>query len=277
MVTGQTRPTGVGEGPSAWSPPAVGPWQARTRVRIPNVPESRPWQTSPAIGTADAAIRSALIPGAGQLALGQKRSWAYLGLEAIGWFLYLDRRGAGADLRTEYRDYAWDVGRIQAGTRVDGDFDYYETMSNWDRSGAYDRDTGRPGIQPEDDTSLYNGLIWARARGIFSVDPAAGPGDPQYEAAITYYETRAYGPDLLWDWTSSPGGRSTYVGLIEASDQRFRQARNAMGLIIANHLVSAVDAFLSARAPGLSTRSRVLPGPTGQGVTVATSIRRGTR
>ena len=231
---------------------------------------SLPQERSVAPGSA--ALRSVLIPGAGQFALGQRRSWAYVALEVIGWGFYLDRRRAGADLRDAYRDFAWAEGRLQAGPRVDGDFDYYETLSKWDRSGSFDADNGRAGVQPEDDPTVFNGLIWSRAVGIFSVDPGAGPGDVRYEQAISYYSERAYGNEFLWDWTGVPGARSTYAGIIATSDDRFRQASNALGFVIANHLVSAVDAFVSARS-GFRLESRVLPGPAGLGMTVATSFR----
>ena len=232
-------------------------------------------EDAPPIGPGSAALRSVLVPGAGQYALHQKRSWVYLGLEAIGWGLYADRRSAGADLRWEYRDYAWDEGRLEDGPRVDGDFDYYETLSKWDRSGVFDLDAGLAGVQPEEDPTVYNGLIWSRAVGIYSVNPAAGPGDPSYDGAIWYYEERAYGPGFLWDWTASPGGRETYAGMIESSDERFRQARNALGFVIANHLVSSIDAFVSARARGVRTESRILRGPSGTGVTFAVALIRG--
>lgn len=223
-----------------------------------------------------AALRSALIPGAGQLALGQRRGWAYLGIEALGWVVYLDRRRSGGALREEYRDFAWEEARLQSGARVDGDFDYYETMSQWDRSGAFDADPSLAGVQPEVDATRYNGLVWTRALGIFSADPAAGPGDPRYDAALEYYVERAYGDDFLWDWTGDPGARSTYAGIIEASDDRFRQARNAVGLVIANHLVSAVDAFVAARSR-VRLESRIVPGPMGRGLTFAASLRTGSR
>ena len=252
----------------------AGTWPAQTDVPALDVraqDEALPLQ-EPSVAPGNAALRSALIPGAGQFALGQRRSWAYLGLEVIGWGIYLDRRRAGADLRDAYRDFAWAEGRLQAGARVDGDFDYYETLSKWDRSGSFDTDAGLAGIQPEDDPSAFNGLIWSRATGIFSVDSGAGPGDVRYDQAIAYYRERAYGAEFLWDWTRVPGARSTFAGIIESSDDRFRQASSALGFVIANHLVSAVDAFVSARS-GVRLESRVLPGPAGLGLTIASSLR----
>lgn len=293
VVTAQLLPAGEGDSASrttstAWStwPRHVVPEIVRPEVRrssafgvyaLPASLGALQQSVAASIGPGNAALRSAVIPGMGQLALGQRRGWAYLGLEALGWVLYVERRGAGSDLRAEYRDFAWREGRIQAGARIDGDFDYYETLSKWDGSGAFDLDANLPGLQPENDPTLYNGLIWTRGLGIFSADPSAGPGDPQYDAALVYYQEKAYGTGFLWDWTGSSGARVSYGNIIRSSDERFRQARNAMGLVIANHLASTVDAFLSARTRRLALQSRVLPGPAGRGFTVATSLQRRNR
>ena len=225
----------------------------------------------PSIRPENAGLRSLLVPGLGQFALGNRRGWAYAGLEVLGWLWYLDRRVKGTGLRGEYRDYAWQKARLQSGPRVDGDFDYYEVLSQWERSGHFDLDLGREGTQPELNPSYYNGMIWTRALGIFSVGQSSGPGDPEYESAIRYYEQYAYGTGFLWNWTGTPGGRSTYADIIRKSDDRFRQARNAVGFVIANHLVSAADAFVSGRT-GLDIEARVGPGMGGSGVTLAARL-----
>ena len=225
----------------------------------------------PSIRPENAGLRSLLVPGLGQFALGNRRGWAYVGLEVLGWLWYLDRRVKGNGLRGEYRDYAWQKARLQSGPRVDGDFDYYEVLSQWERSGHFDLDLGREGTQPELNPSYYNGLIWTRALGIFSVGQSSGPGDPESESAIRYSEQYAYGTGSLWNWTETPGGRLTYADIIRKSDDRFRQARNAVGFVIANHLVSAADAFVSGRT-GLDIEARVGPGMCGSGVTLAARL-----
>lgn len=229
-------------------------------------------QEDPPISAANAGLRSLLLPGLGHVSLGRGRSFAYFGLEALGWLWYADRRTKAAELRSEYRNYAWQEARLQGARRIEGDFAYYEVMSQWDRSGRFDRNARSEGTQPELNPSVYNGLIWSRAVGIFSVDAVAGPGDSQYEAAIRYYEQHAYGPNFLWDWVDTDGGRSTYAEIIRTSDDRFRQARDAIGFLIGNHLVSAVDAFLSARA-GIDIETRLGLGASGGGVALATKIR----
>jgi hypothetical protein len=207
-------------------------------------------QESPA-GDLRPTFLSLALPGVGQHLLGQDRKWIYGALEVLGWAVFFERRGAGHEYRDRYRDFAWEQGRIQSGARVDGDFDYYETLSKWTSSGAFDTDTGLSGVQPETDPGTYNGSIWALASQIFI--PGGGPvpdTDPAFQRALAYYAERAYGPDFLWDWTVVPGGRLQVAGLIEESDDRFRQATTALGVVIANHLVSAVDAYLSRRGAG---------------------------
>jgi hypothetical protein len=215
---------------------------------------------------------SLAFPGAGQHALGQNRKWVYAALEVVGWAVFLERRSSGNDYRERYRDHAWDNGRIQSGARIDGDFEYYETLSKWTASGAFDADATLVGVQPEMDTSTFNGSIWSLARQIYI--PGGGPvpeTDPTYQSALAYYQQRAYGPQFLWDWSPTPGGKDELGSLIEATDARFRQATTAVGVVIANHLISAGDAFLASRGRSLPARLAVVPsglawGPSWQAV-----------
>lgn len=209
--------------------------------------------------TAVNAALSLALPGAGQLREGRSRGWAYVALEAVAWTFWAERRHAGGTLRTRYRDLAWDVGRIRNGPRVDGDFPYYETLSHWDRSGSFDAEPSLPGLQPETDPETYNGSIWALARGLYLPPGGDGPGSEAYHRALEYYEERAFGEAFLWDWTGDPRGRSELAGLIEESDDRFRQATLALGAVLANHLASAVDAFLSSSLDIDDTSLRVRP------------------
>lgn len=216
---------------------------------------------------ATATLLSLAVPGVGQRWLGQRRGWAYLALEAIGWAFYLERRGAAGDLRDRYRDLAWEEARIQGGPRLDGDFEYYETLTQWARSGAFDTDPATTGVQPESDPATFNGSIWARAVGIFLPGGSAGvsPTDPGYVNAVDYYADRAYGDAFLWDWSMDPTAQFDFAELIERSDDRFRQATNVLGVVIANHVVSAVDAYLATRGAAPPVELRAAPGPVGAG------------
>jgi len=222
------------------------------------------------------AVFSLVIPGAGQHVLGQRRKWLYGAIEAAGWLFFIERRAAGAGARDVYRDYAWDHGRIQNGSRIDGDFPYYETLTHWTRSGDFDADPATSGVQPETDPSTYNGYAWQLASAIFLPPggPPPSPSDPAYQNALAYYQDRAYGTDLLWDWSSTPQGQARLNELIADSDDRFREATTVLGAVIANHLISAVDAFVSNRGRDLPASVRVLParGPAGPGWTATFSV-----
>lgn len=206
--------------------------------------------SGPGLSPASAAARSLVLPGWGQWAQGQRRGVAYAAAEAVAWALWTDRRGRGADLRREYRDLAWRTARIPDGERRDGVWAYYEAMSRWASSGAWDRDASRSGLQPEEDLSTYNGSIWALAKGIHFGGGSPAPGEPSYEAALAWYRARAYSDGFLWDWGGREGELAAYRRLIRNSDDRFREATTALGAVLANHLLSAADAFVSARVPG---------------------------
>jgi hypothetical protein len=234
--------------------PASGQWLARSPLGI--VQET----ATPTGSLLTPTLLSLALPGAGQHALRQDRKWVYLALEVAGWALWVERRASAADYRTRYRDFAWERGRIQSGPRMDGDFDYYERLSKWTRSGAFDADPSSSGVQPELDVSTYNGSIWALASGIFfPPGPLPAPGEPAYQSALAYYQDRAYGAALLWDWTSVPADRQELGRLITESDNRFGHATTVLGAVIANHLLSAADAYLSARGRVGQARIRVLP------------------
>ena len=107
--------------------------------------------------------------------------------------------------------------------------------------------------------AVGEGPVSSESRAESSQESTGDPSDPAYEAAVAYYRERAWGPGFLWDWTGTGSAMTEYAGLIEASDERARQATHVLGGIIANHLVAAVDAFLSARDSPASVELRADP------------------
>jgi len=201
------------------------------------------------------------LPGAGQHLLGQGRRWVYLAIEVLGWSFYVDRRRAGADFRHQYRDLAWNQARIQSGTRIDAGFAYYETLMHWTRSGAFDRQPITPGLQPEVNPTSFNGSIWDLAARIFLHGrPGVPESDPSYQRALEYYTERAYATEFLWDWTATGGAQQEFSRLITESDDRFRQATNVLGAVLANHVISSVDAYLTARGLSPHVEASIAPG-----------------
>ena len=192
---------------------------------------------------------SALLPGAGQGLLHERRGIVYAATEVFLWVARSDRRSRSRTLATRYRDLAWSTARGGTGPRVDGDFPYYERLLNWERSGAFDTDPGIPGTQPEVDDLTFNGSVWAVARGLFfGGDPNPTPAHPGWASALEYYTDRAVTDAFIWDWTGLADDRVEYGALVERSDEASRSAVIFGAAIALNHLGSAIDGWLSARS-----------------------------
>ena len=176
---------------------------------------------------------------------------AYLAVEGVAWIAFGRAQRSATDERGQYQDLAWDVARSFNGPRVDGDFRYYETMEKFLASGAFDTDSAAPGIQPEMDPSTFNGRVWSLSTEIyFPAGANPGPGDPEYEAALVDYQTRAYAERFEWSWAGQSASWTDYMDLIDSSDGSFRRASQFLGVVVANHLLSGVDAFVTARIQG---------------------------
>lgn len=206
---------------------------------------------------------SLVVPGTGQAALGAKRWVVYPVLEAVFWGLHLEAAADVRRLTAAYRDLAWEAARAPTdpGPRQDGKWAYYEKMSQFVTSGAYDREPRTPGLQPEVDESTYNGSVWSLAQGLFLPPGGADPVSEEYQRALDYYRESAAGPAFLWAWTRQEH-LERFRGLIEATDAEARIRSTALGLVLANHLVSAVDALLMARLraeTGVRLESRLTP------------------
>jgi len=195
-----------------------------------------------------AFLFSAVIPGTGQWLLGQDRWPAYLAVELWAWIEFLDWRREGHSLQTQYKDLAWLVARrISTGPRTDAGWEYYEALTHFQSSGAYDSDPLRSGVQPEADPTTFNGSIWALAQEIYLPENPVPEGSEPYDRAFDYYLSRAYAPGLAWDWSNNTLHQEEYTGLIKEADEALRSSTGMIGVILANHLLSAVDALVSGR------------------------------
>ena len=198
-----------------------------------------------------AFVFSAIVPGAGQWLLGQDRWPAYLAIELWAWIQFLDWRREGHHLQTQYKDLAWLVARrVSTGPRTDSGWEYYEALARFQSSGAYDSDPWRAGVQPEEDPTTFNGSIWTLAREIYLPEDPEDPvqeGSGPYEKAFNYYLSRAYAPGLAWHWGTNTLHKEEYTGLIREADEALRSSTGMIGVILANHLLSAVDALVSGR------------------------------
>ena len=240
-------------------------WTAGAAAQAPRytplVPAPRPSGVSvPATGIA--FLASAAVPGAGQLYLGEQRWVAYLAVETWSWVTYSRERSRARSLERDYRDLAWRVARrVDAVARRDTSFAYYEAMADtrWHESGAFDADPREPGIQPELDTLTYNGRQWQLAREQYLPrGQDLPPGTREYERALEYYRANAIPRGYGWSWGQSNLEQQVFGRMINESDDAFRSATRTLGLILANHVVSAIDALVTARLQAAAEGGRQL-------------------
>lgn len=220
-------------------------WSPRSDIlgrtaRAPGLDGVSPWYAPPL---------SALMPGVGQGLLRQQRGVVYLAAEG---YLILRTLGAQRDARRErdaYREIARTVARAGFGAdRPDADWEYYERLQYVLESGAFNRTPGAT-LSPETDLSTFNGSIWRLARETFWRDPDVLPdlSSPEYLRAIAFYERRAVGESLRWSWRDAQLEQDLYRQTIDRSNEAARQARQLVGLLLANHALSLVDAYVSVR------------------------------
>lgn len=250
-LTAQERPAT----PAGWSTGTPTTILPGSRTPAPAPLPTRGRDVRADLSPGRAFLLSAVLPGAAQFALEQWRWPLYVVAEGGGWYGYLHYRSEGRDLRGAYRTLAWEVPRQGfAEERRDADFAYYERMAEWPASGVFDADGAIPGIQPEPDPATFNGSVWTLARDLFAVDDATDPGSESYRRALEYYEARAVPAELRWDWGGQLEEQERFGRLIRASDRNFQRATTLVGVLMGNHLLSAVDGYLSARL-----RQRALP------------------
>lgn len=195
-----------------------------------------------------AFVASALLPGAGQFYLNTDRWVPFVAVETWAWVKYLQNRSRGRELEDAYKDLAWNVARrLTTSTRRDSAFTYYEAIGQYDRSGQFDADVLTAGLQPELDSTTFNGTQWRRARALFLRGIPAIPGTTEYEQALAYYRANAVPEDYTWSWGKSLLEQQEFQETISRSDAAFRAATRMMGVILANHIASAVDALVQAR------------------------------
>jgi len=194
-------------------------------------------------------ISSLLVPGSGQLLKGHERGALYLAAEAFFMVRFWTEAARGRQEREQYRELAFTVARAPfRPARRDTVFEYFEAMDSYVESGPFDTTPGLELVPPSDE-STFNGYIWRLARETFLTDPDIPPDTTSeaYQRALDFYESRAIGANFQWSWRDAGLERDLYGRSIGRSDDAFRVATQYLGLILMNHLVSAIDALATER------------------------------
>ncbi|MEX2527368.1 MAG: hypothetical protein WEA09_06990 [Gemmatimonadota bacterium] len=203
------------------------------------------------------AVRSLLLPGWDQYLERQGRWRIFAGVEALGLLAGGHQTWEARRFRDSYRNLAWEQARAGlAAKRLDGDFEYYEAMSSFASSGVFDRQPDVDALYPENDPATYNGALWRLSRQLFSLEEGVDPTHPTAAPALQHYRARAIQPEYEWDWGGDLQARERFSRWIERSDDARSRATLFMGLLLANHLLSGLDALV----PGASDEPRVILG-----------------
>ena len=194
-------------------------------------------------------LLSAIVPGSGQAMSGSSRAIPFLAIESFAWTSFVRHSIQYRRRRDGYRDLASKVARAPfSSVRPNGDFEYYERMTHYLEAGRYDLVAGGA-VEPETDTSTYNGAVWLLARRTYWTDPSVTPAmtSAEWTRAIVFYESRAYDQLYRWSWTAAPQEYTAFVRLIDESNDANRLAMLDLGVVIANHVLSTVDAYVTLR------------------------------
>lgn len=184
-----------------------------------------------------APVASAIIPGAGQIMLGNNRSVAYMAVEVLGWWQYRKHVQERAAQEAAFKELARRVARSHfSPAGGDGNWTYYEMMRDYVESGDYTTsDNGS--IVPPTDTATFNGHVWVDA-----LRTHTSTAD-----ALAQYEQRAVRPDLQWSWKNARLQWDLFSQLTEKRNDANRAAARDLLLVAGNHLLSMVDAFATFR------------------------------
>lgn len=210
---------------------------------LPSAPSSR-------LAPSGWAVASSLIvPGLGQALLRQQRFAPYAAAEAFFLTRYAQHAREARRERDRYRTLAANVARAPFGAVTGhGSFEYYESMEHFVESGAFDAVLGGE-LDPEPDTTTFNGRMWLLARQTFWRDVAVAPArdSREWRLAETFYISRAVKPELRWSWRDAQLQYDEFRQTIRRSNEAYRDALASLSVIIANHVLSGVDALVSVR------------------------------
>ncbi|MGH7712778.1 MAG: hypothetical protein ACREOG_15920, partial [Gemmatimonadaceae bacterium] len=196
-----------------------------------------------------AVAGSLVLPGTGQALLRQERFVPYVAAEAFFLMRYAQHSRDARRERDRYRALAANVARAPfGGPRPHGTFAYYESMEHFVESGTFDATVGGD-LDPEPDTTTFNGRMWLLARKTFWSDVSMPPprDSREWRLAENFYANRAIRPGFRWTWRDAQLEYDEFRRSIRRSNDSYRDALTDLSVIIANHMLSGVDALVSVR------------------------------
>ncbi|MCF7792624.1 MAG: hypothetical protein K9N09_00875 [Candidatus Cloacimonetes bacterium] len=166
------------------------------------------------------ALKSALIPGWGELSMKKSSGYFFMGTELILWAatFYFDNE---IDLKEKAsKNYAYKYAHINTDIELTEDYlyDVKKYMSSGYEAGG------------------YNAKIVEQAMAMFPDDPAA---------QTAYIDENTYSDEYYWNWDDTER-KHDYAILRKRMTQYDGYIKGITGGIIANHLFSAINSLMIA-------------------------------
>ncbi len=185
-----------------------------------------------------ALLMSAIVPGSGELLAGARvRAAVFFGLELLGWGLYLNWQGKGDDIEDEFRETAdghWDP--LDYLTWRESTISSHSSITHALPCSTQIVDGIGLGSCPDTEEQQYYELLGKYDQFVAGWDDVRdGDDNPVQPTQI----------DSVENYTSTL--RLSYEDRRDDSNRYLKRASNLGGLILVNHVLSAVDAARVAR------------------------------
>jgi hypothetical protein len=226
------------------------PSQAKAQKEV-----SAPVQKS----TRKAFFLSLILPGLGEYYVGSKRSFLFLGVEAVAWYVYVTKTNQGNDLDSQFKSFAdahWHYDDTTSSTGENLVYDYWNWFKVKLQENGFSTNLSSTDYAAID--SLTQALVGKS--GISHSLPATKT--QQYYEMIGKYPQFVYGWEditknnaALRDSTGKANGnfdedirnilspeRTRYMDMRSQSNDKLKQGQYGVDLMILNRVVSAIDA-----------------------------------
>jgi hypothetical protein len=186
-----------------------------------------------------ALFLSALVPGTGELYLGAwKRGALFLGLEAVAWGLYFSWDSKGNDIEDEFRvtaDQEWNPNDYLAW--LDSGQSRFSSITHELPCEEYVKNTGGLGDCADSEVQQYYELIGKYDQFVVGWSDLSDQNGNRVEPSQV---------DSVENFQSTK--RLDYEDRRNDSNTFLKRASNLSGLILVNHVLSAIDAARASRA-----------------------------
>ncbi|MCD4828559.1 MAG: hypothetical protein K8R90_03905 [Candidatus Cloacimonetes bacterium] len=166
-------------------------------------------------------LRSLVIPGWGELSMGDPSGYVFLTTEVMLWAGRYYFTNESDITESAAHDFAVQWSGIRPGNY---DEDYWLDLVRYDSSGY--------------DAGGYNESVLRDALSRYPDDP---------EAQQAYIDEHAYSDMYAWDWVDREH-RARFSSMRSDASQYSDYAKTVTGIIVANHLLSVLNTLRSARS-----------------------------